>query len=61
LELTTAEVVVEELRNHATHRSGSRAFRTSLEERSEVEKQTALVLRRGKQTTYHKISKTQIF
>jgi hypothetical protein len=43
LELTTAEVVVGELRNHATRRSGSRAFRTSLEARSEVEKKTALV------------------
>jgi hypothetical protein len=44
LELTTAEVVVGEPRNHATRRSGSRAFRTSLEARSEVEKKTALVL-----------------
>ena len=43
LEPTTAEVVVGELRNHATHRSGSRVFRTSLEARSEVEKKTALV------------------
>ena len=32
-----------ELRNHATRRSGSRVFRTSLEARSEVEKKTALV------------------
>jgi hypothetical protein len=38
LELTTAEVVVGELRNHATRRSGSRAFRISLEARSEVGK-----------------------
>jgi len=38
LEPTTAEVVVGELRNHATCRSGSRVFRTSLEARSEVEK-----------------------
>jgi hypothetical protein len=38
LVLTTADVVVGELRNHATSRSGSRAFRTSLEARSEVEK-----------------------
>jgi hypothetical protein len=37
LELTTAEVVGE-LRNHATRRSGSGAFRTSLEARSVVEK-----------------------
>jgi hypothetical protein len=29
---------VGELRNHATRRSGSRAFRTSLEARSEVGK-----------------------
>ena len=43
LEPTTAEVVVGELRNHATRRSGSRVFRTSLEARSEVEKKTALV------------------
>jgi len=43
LELTTAEVVVGELRNHATRRSGSRVFRTSLEARSEVGKKTALV------------------
>jgi len=34
---------VGELRNHATRRSGSRVFRTSLEARSEVEKKTALV------------------
>ena len=40
-----AEVVVGELRNHATCRSGSRVFRTSLEARSEVEK---------KQPTYQK-------
>ena len=33
-----------ELRNHATRRSGSRVFRTSLEARSEVEKKTALVV-----------------
>ena len=38
-----AEVVVGELRNHATRRSGSCVFRTSLEARSEVEKKTALV------------------
>ena len=38
-----AEVVVGELRNHATRRSDSREFRTSLEARSEVEKKTALV------------------
>jgi len=44
LEPTTAEVVVGELRNHATRRSGSRVFRTSLDARSEVEKKTALVL-----------------
>ena len=31
------------LRNHATRRSGSRVFRTSLEARSEVEKKTALI------------------
>ena len=43
MEPTTAEVVVGELRNHATHRSGSHVFRTSLEARSEVEKKTALV------------------
>ena len=43
LEPTTAEVVVGELRNHATRRSGSRVFRSSLEARSEVEKKTALV------------------
>jgi len=43
LEPTTAEVVVGELRNHATRRSGSHVFRTSLEARSEVEKKTALV------------------
>ena len=47
LEPKTAEVVVEELRNHATRRSGSRVFRTSLEARSEVEKKTALVYRDG--------------
>jgi len=35
---------VGELRNHATRRSGSRVFRTSLEARSEVEKKTALLL-----------------
>jgi len=35
---------VGELRNHATRRSGSRVFRTSLEARSEVEKKTALIL-----------------
>ena len=40
----TTEVVVGELRNHATRRSGSRVFPTSLEARSEVEKKTALVL-----------------
>ena len=33
-----------ELSNHATRRSGSRVFRTSLEVRSEVEKKTALIL-----------------
>jgi len=44
LEPTTAEVVVGELRNHATRRSGSRVFRTSLEARLEVEKKTALVI-----------------
>jgi hypothetical protein len=38
LELTTAEVVVGELRNHATRKSGPRPFRTSLEARSDVEK-----------------------
>ena len=38
-----AEVVVGELRNHATRRSGCRIFRTSLEARSEVEKKTALI------------------
>jgi len=38
-----AEVVVGELRNHVTCRSGSRVFRTSLEARSEVEKKTALI------------------
>jgi len=43
LEPTTAEVVVGELRNHATRRSGSRVFRTSLEAQSEVEKKKALV------------------
>jgi hypothetical protein len=43
LEPTMTEVVVGELRNHATRRSGSRVFRTSLEARSEVEKKTALV------------------
>jgi len=37
------EVVVGELRNHATRRSGSRVFRTSLEAPSEVEKKTALI------------------
>jgi hypothetical protein len=42
-----AEVVVGELRNHATRRSDFRAFRTSLEARSEVEKKTALVLAAG--------------
>jgi len=35
---------VGELRNHATRRSGSRVFCTSLEARSEVEKKTALIL-----------------
>jgi hypothetical protein len=44
LELTTAEVVVGELRNHATRRSGFRAFRTSLEARSEVEKKALVFL-----------------
>jgi len=44
LEPTTAEVVVGELRNHATRRSGSSVFRTSLEAQSEVEKKTALVI-----------------
>jgi hypothetical protein len=33
---------VGEMRNHATRRSGSRAFRTSLEARSEVEKKQRL-------------------
>jgi hypothetical protein len=42
LELITTEVIVGELRNHATRRSGFHAFRTSLEARSEL-KQTALV------------------
>jgi len=37
-----AEVVVGELRNHATRRSGCRVFRTSLEARSEVEKKNSL-------------------
>jgi len=44
LEPTTAEVVVGELRNHVTRRSGSRVFRTSLEALSEVEKKAAFVL-----------------
>jgi hypothetical protein len=44
LELTTADVVVGELRNHATRRSGSRAFRTSLEARSEGKKQPSYIL-----------------
>jgi hypothetical protein len=36
-----AEVVVEEVSNHATCRSGSCVLRTSLEARSEVEKKIA--------------------
>jgi hypothetical protein len=38
LDLTTAEVVVGELRNHAARRSGSRAFRTFLEAQSKNKK-----------------------
>jgi hypothetical protein len=47
--------VVGELRNHATRRSGSRAFRTSLEVRSEFEKNSPRIFKKEVPTRILKI------